>query len=545
MERLWVVIFYISIAFLHTALAIRSDAGRSSTSEFLKKVKLQIQEGIISKPQLKFLTVNSPFSLPPFDSLAPIPLPVKSPPFCEDEPPQTPQSPPPPAPPPSPPGMMYSHAPPPPPPGMLYSRAPPPPGFQPNVPTRSRSPPPSPPSIIPMTPSVPLAPYPPKNISSPTPPTVIRELSPPMGFSPPPGSPPAAHVGKPRSSGAAWCVAKPSVADAIIQEAMDYACGSGADCMAIQPNGHCYEPDTIVAHASYAFNSYWQKTKVTGGTCDFGGTAMLLTRFFFNLLLFVKFASRKLKMSRRYDSRTTIFSPEGRLYQVEYAMEAIGNAGSAIGILSKDGVVLVGEKKVTSKLLQTSTSTEKMYKIDDHVACAVAGIMSDANILINTARVQAQRYTYAYQEPMPVEQLVQSLCDTKQGYTQFGGLRPFGVSFLFAGWDKNYGFQLYMSDPSGNYGGWKAAAIGANNQAAQSMLKQDYKDDITREEAIQLALKVLSKTMDSTSLTSDKLELAEVFLSPSGNVKYQVCSPESVSKLLVKSGLTQPAAEAS
>ncbi|KAG6395900.1 hypothetical protein SASPL_142033 [Salvia splendens] len=225
-------------------------------------------------------------------------------------------------------------------------------------------------------------------------------------------------------------------------------------------------------------------------------------------------------MSRRYDSRTTIFSPEGRLYQVEYAMEAIGNAGSAIGILSKDGVILVGEKKVTSKLLQTSASTEKMYKIDDHVACAVAGIMSDANILINTARVQAQRYAFAYQEPMPVEQLVQSLCDTKQGYTQFGGLRPFGVSFLFAGWDKNYGFQLYMSDPSGNYSGWKAAAIGANNQAAQSMLKQDYKEEITREEAIQLAIKVLSKTMDSTSLTSEKLELAEVFLS-SGTVKYK------------------------
>ncbi|PSS18991.1 Proteasome subunit alpha type-4 like [Actinidia chinensis var. chinensis] len=224
-------------------------------------------------------------------------------------------------------------------------------------------------------------------------------------------------------------------------------------------------------------------------------------------------------------------------------MEAIGNAGTAIGILSKDGVVLVGEKKVTSKLLQTSTSTEKVYKIDDHVACAVAGIMPDANILINTARVQAQRYTYAYQEPMPVEQLVQSLCDTEQGDTQFVGLHPFGVSFLFGGWDKNYGFQLYMSDPSGNYGGWKVAAIGANNQAAQSMLKQDYKDDITREEAVQLALKVLG-TMDSTSLTSDKLELAEVFLS-SGKVKYQVSSPESLSKLLVNFGLTQPAAETS
>ena len=122
-----------------------------------------------------------------------------------------------------------------------------------------------------------------------------------------------------------------------------------------------------------------------------------------------------------------------------------------------------------------------MYKLDEHVACAVAGITSDANILINTARVTAQRFTFTYGEPMPVEQLVQSLCDTKQararcawscarraharplgaqGYTQFGGLRPFGVSFLFAGWDAVHGFQLYQSDPSGNYGGWKATAIG-------------------------------------------------------------------------------------
>ncbi|KAJ7569778.1 hypothetical protein O6H91_01G093500 [Diphasiastrum complanatum] len=245
-------------------------------------------------------------------------------------------------------------------------------------------------------------------------------------------------------------------------------------------------------------------------------------------------------MSRRYDSRTTIFSPEGRLYQVEYAMEAISNAGAAVGVLAKDGVVLAAEKRVTSKLLAASKSTEKMYKIDDHLACAVAGIMADANILINTARMQAQRYTLAYQEAIPVEQLVQLLCDTKQGYTQFGGLRPFGVSFLFAGYDKNFGFQLYMSDPSGNYGGWKAAAIGANSQAAQSMLKQDYKDEITREEAVQLALKVLSKTMDSTSLSAEKLELTEIILTPRGEVKYQVCSANALNKLLLKQGITQP-----
>ena len=111
--------------------------------------------------------------------------------------------------------------------------------------------------------------------------------------------------------------------------------------------------------------------------------------------------------------------------------------------------------------MESSKTAEKMYKLDEHLACAVAGITSDANILINSARIAAQRYTFTYGEPMPVEQLVQSLCDTKQGYTQFGGLRPFGVSFLFAGWDSVHGYQLYQSDPSGNYGGWKATAIGA------------------------------------------------------------------------------------
>ncbi|EOD41638.1 proteasome subunit alpha type [Emiliania huxleyi CCMP1516] len=102
-------------------------------------------------------------------------------------------------------------------------------------------------------------------------------------------------------------------------------------------------------------------------------------------------------MSRRYDSRTTIFSPEGRLYQVEYAMEAISHAGTALGVLASDGVVLAAEKKISSKLLEPSKSSEKMYMVDDHVACAVAGITADANILINQARLHAQRHLYNYQ----------------------------------------------------------------------------------------------------------------------------------------------------
>lgn len=217
-------------------------------------------------------------------------------------------------------------------------------------------------------------------------------------------------------------------------------------------------------------------------------------------------------MARRYDTRTTIFSPEGRLYQVEYAMEAISNAGASIGILATDGVVLVAEKKITSKLLDTNAvgvRREKMYKLDDHIACAVAGITADANILVNTCRLAAQRYYFAYQEPIPTEQLVRAVCDTKQGYTQFGGQRPFGVSILYAGWDEHYGFQLYQSDPSGNYGGWKAVAIGAGHAAAQNLLKSDYKEDITLSEAIPMIIRILSKSMDS-SLTTDKVELATI-----------------------------------
>jgi len=240
-------------------------------------------------------------------------------------------------------------------------------------------------------------------------------------------------------------------------------------------------------------------------------------------------------MSSRYDSRTTIFSPEGRLYQVEYAMEAITQAGAAVGILSKEGVVLGCEKRITSKLLDIRKATEKLYKIDDHLSCAVAGITADANILINYARLAAQRYFYTYQEPIPIEQLLQIVCDLKQGYTQFGGLRPFGVSFLFAGYDEHFGFQLYQSDPSGNYGGWKATAIGANNQSAQSILKTDYKiNEMSLKEAQILAVKVLSKTMDTTSPTPDKLEFATV-TRRDNKVVYHVFTKTELEELIKES----------
>lgn len=231
-------------------------------------------------------------------------------------------------------------------------------------------------------------------------------------------------------------------------------------------------------------------------------------------------------------------------------MEAISHAGTVLGVLAKDGLVLAAEKKVTGKLLDLSGakdggyggSGEKIFLLnscvnappishpqtnDKDVTCyrnvvaGVAGITADANSLVNFGRQAAQQHLFAYNEDIPAELLTQRLCDWKQSYTQYGGiyrishlhkqllmhvpgLRPFGVSLLYAGYDVQHRFQLYHSDPSGNYSGWKATCIGANSGTAQSLLKQEYKDDLTMEEAIGLVLRVMSKTMDSTTLGSEK-----------------------------------------
>lgn len=170
------------------------------------------------------------------------------------------------------------------------------------------------------------------------------------------------------------------------------------------------------------------------------------------------------------------------------------------------------------------------------MVCSVAGITSDANVLTNELRVIAQRFQLNYGEPMPCEQLVSYLCDIKQAYTQYGGKRPFGVSILYMGWDKHYGYQLYQSDPSGNYGGWKATCIGNNSsvsenrcfcifkqhiftlfsifQAAVSILKQELSEDkISLTNAQDLVVKVLSKTLDMTKLTSEKGEFTRICVS--------------------------------
>lgn len=237
-------------------------------------------------------------------------------------------------------------------------------------------------------------------------------------------------------------------------------------------------------------------------------------------------------MSRRYDQSTTTFSPEGRLHQVEYAIEAINNAGTCVGLQSENGLVLAAEKRVVSKLLAKSKTSEKTYTIDEHCICLVAGLTADANILIQNMRLESQRYLYKHQENMPIEMLVKQVCNYKQQYTQFGGLRPFGVAFVISGWDKYNGYQIYQSDPSGNYSGWRATVIGQNNQAGKSILKTDFKENATLSANLKLAVKILLKTMDATTPSPERIELSEVKKIEDGSLVHVSLSDAEVKVLI-------------
>jgi 20S proteasome subunit alpha 3 len=236
-------------------------------------------------------------------------------------------------------------------------------------------------------------------------------------------------------------------------------------------------------------------------------------------------------MAYRYDAGTTTFSPDGRIMQVEYAVQSINQAGTAIGVQFSNGVVLAAEKKNTGRLVDY-LFPEKMAKIDQHVVTALAGMTADANELVFYMRAVAQNYLLTYNEPIPIEQLVREVCDQKHSYTQAGGLRPYGVSFLVAGYDSHKGCQLYLTDPSGNFGGWKATAVGENNQTAQSILKSQYKDNMSATEAMDLTVKVLCKTLDSTSLSADKLEFSVLQFREEYGPKVRILTTAEVERLL-------------
>ncbi|MCF2206094.1 MULTISPECIES: archaeal proteasome endopeptidase complex subunit alpha [Halobacterium] len=192
-----------------------------------------------------------------------------------------------------------------------------------------------------------------------------------------------------------------------------------------------------------------------------------------------------------YDRGITIFSPDGRLYQVEYAREAVKRGTASIGVRTPEGVVLVVDKQTRSPLLEGS-SVEKLHKIDDHVGAASAGHVADARQLVDFARQQSQVERVRYDEPIGVRTLTKSVTDHIQQYTQVGGARPFGVALLIAGVEGGEP-RLFETDPSGTSNEWKAVAIGSNRGDIQEFLEDEYDADLSVDDGIDLALRALNE----------------------------------------------------
>lgn len=195
-----------------------------------------------------------------------------------------------------------------------------------------------------------------------------------------------------------------------------------------------------------------------------------------------------------YDRATTIFSPEGDLYQVRYAFEAVKKGWTSMGVKTDSVVVLAAEKKMISPLIELY-DIEKIYKVDDHIGVAFAGMGGDGRILIDYARVIAVRHRLLYGEPATVELLAKSIADIKQAYTQHGGVRPFGVGLIFGGVNPDGSTKLYRTDPGGQYFSFKAIAIGSSDQEVNEFFEKHYRKDMNLDEAIEMILKALFRVL--------------------------------------------------
>ena len=243
-----------------------------------------------------------------------------------------------------------------------------------------------------------------------------------------------------------------------------------------------------------------------------------------------------------YDRAITVFSPDGRLFQVEYAREAVKRGTTTVGVKFKDGVVLMVDKYRSgrSKLIEP-ISIEKIFKIDSHIGCATSGLVADARALVDRARIECQVNAFNYSEDLAVEALVKKICDFKQSYTQYGGVRPFGTAMLVAGIDAA-GPHLYETDPSGAMISYKALAIGAGRNEVMEVFEKDLieyidktseeyivKELTTQTQAINLGLKGLTAVSDN-KLKPEFVEVAVI----NPEKEFHTLSAEEVSKAVKK-----------
>jgi len=210
---------------------------------------------------------------------------------------------------------------------------------------------------------------------------------------------------------------------------------------------------------------------------------------------------------RAYDRALTVFSPEGRLFQVEYALEAVRRGTLVVAVKSKEDVCIAAQIKISSNLMD-GNSIDKIFQVDEHIGVAISGLHADSRALINYARVQAQSFRLTYDEPVRLNMLAKAVADLKQQYTQFGGVRPWGCALFFIGIDA-MGTQIYTTSPSGIYRGFKAYAIGNGEANARQYLIDNWDAEMTFDELISATLMALKDSIDEEA-TKENIRLAYI-----------------------------------
>lgn len=191
-----------------------------------------------------------------------------------------------------------------------------------------------------------------------------------------------------------------------------------------------------------------------------------------------------------YDRAATMFAPDGHILQVEYAEKTIRLGSASIGIVCKDSVVIVSDRRKKDSLI-IEDSANKINEIDEHIISVSAGISSDARVLIERARILAQQHRVTYDSPPSTESIVREIANVKQQFTQYGGARPFGVSMMFAGFNGEP--VLYTTDITGSYLRFRANAIGENDENTKKLLREKYKEKMTTTEGVRLAIEIFKE----------------------------------------------------
>jgi proteasome alpha subunit len=230
-----------------------------------------------------------------------------------------------------------------------------------------------------------------------------------------------------------------------------------------------------------------------------------------------------------YDRAITVFSPDGRLFQVEYAMELVNRGATIMGIQCAEGVVLGSEENIEP--LEEAEYSWKIFKVDDHVGASIVGLSSDARVLIDQARIHAQSNKLTYDEPVDVEVVTKKICDIQQMYTQHAGVRPFGVSLIFGGVDKT-GSHVFGTHPSGTYRGYKATALGAGRETVLAILKDEYRENLSLEENTKLTVKCLVKALEARQLPP-RIKIAVI---PTATKKLQMLTDEKIESYIKELG---------